>query len=122
MTLDIRKQSDFITLGETVLPVTDYCLKTEVPVVRRTFCDGAHGITLLDALPCTLTCSGSLLLADAARRIAALQPDMQAHTPFSFDFTGLHFSDMRIVSAECTVKQAAHTALFTISMTGVYAA
>lgn len=120
MTLDTRKCPDTVALGALSLPVSDYRIKAEVPAVRRTFCDGSHSLTLLDALPCTFTCSGVLLRDDASRVIAALQNEMQLHTPFTFNFAGFHFADMQIVAAECSVSQKAHTAAFTVSLTGGY--
>lgn len=118
MRIDMTKCPDTVVLGDLKLPVADYQIKAEVPAIRRTFCDGSHSIVLPDALPCTFTCSGTLLRADASRMIAALQSEMQQHTPFAFDFDGFHFSDMRLVAAECAVSRKEHAASFTVSLTG----
>lgn len=119
ITTDCIRQELRIPLGETVLPVTDYQLKTEVPVRRLTLCSGTPYTRLLGELPCTLTVSSTLLRSDASDIVSALQYAMRTHTEFSFSFAGMTFYGMTPIAASCSVKQEEKQSLLSVTLLGV---
>lgn len=119
MTLDLAAQRLHLTLDTLTLPVTDYQLKTEMQVSRRTLCDGTSDQRLLGALPCSLTVSGTAVHSEGGGLLSALDAAMRAHTAFDFSFAGMDFSGMKLTAVSGAVKQAAGTVTYTVTMIGV---
>ena len=119
ITTDCTRQEMRILLDDTVLPVTDYQIRTEVPVRRMTLCDGSAYTKLLGALPCTLTVSSTLLCGDAAALVKAMQSAMRAHTEYSFSFADMLFYNMSPVAASCAVKEEEKQAVLSVTFLGV---
>lgn len=111
-----------LLLGEMALAVTDYKLQTEVPVLRQRLCDGTLHQQLLPEMPCTLTVSGTARGSESGGILAALEILLAAHTAFDFRFAGIDFARMQLTALSAAVKQAAQTAEFSVSLTGVIAA
>lgn len=116
MTVDLQTNPLIAALGDMLLRVSRYQLKTEVPVLRQTLCDGSLLQTLLPALPCKLTLSGSALQCDAAQINAFFQNAMLQKTAFSFAFAGAQFNGMQIIAAEC--KGEFRTAEWSVTLIG----
>ena len=118
-TVDFARNPPHITLGALSLPAERYTLKAEVPVTRKTLCDGSHLVTPLAPLPCVLICSGRLPAADAASLPAALTAALAAHTRYAFPFCGAELSAMLLTAAECSAD--GKTASYTLTMQGMLA-
>lgn len=119
ITTDCTRRELSVTLGTTVLPVTDYQIKTEAPVRRLTLCDGSAYTKPLGRLPCTLTVSGTVLSADASGIVCALQDALRVHTDFHFSFADMHFDNMKVIAVSCKVQQEEKQAEYTVTMLGV---
>ncbi|MCQ2408636.1 MAG: hypothetical protein MJ065_08970 [Oscillospiraceae bacterium] len=102
MTVDLQMNPLTAALGDLLLRVSRYQIKTEVPLLRQTLCDGSLHQTMLSVLPCQLTLSGSVLQCDAAALSAFFHRAMLLHTAFSFEFAGVQYSGMQIIAAECS--------------------
>ena len=120
MTVDLQMHPLTAMLGDVLLSVSGYQLKTEVPVLRQTLCDGSLHQTMLAALPCQLTLSGSARIRDAAALTAFFRSAMLLHTEFSFEFAGAQYSGMQITAAECSGEF--RTAKWTVTLIGGTAA
>ena len=120
MTVDLQMHPLTAMLGDVLLRVSRYQIKTEVPVLRQTLCDGSLHQTMLAALPCQLTLSGSALIGDASALTAFFHSAMQLHTAFSFEFAGAQYSGMQITAAECSGEF--RTAKWTVTLIGGTAA
>lgn len=118
--IDLQRNPPRVTLGTLSLPAEQYTVKAETPIVRKILCGGAHLITPLDPLPCTLSFSGRLPAADAVSLPVSLLSALTEHTLFDFSFCGADFSDMLLTAAECSAD--GKTAAFTVTMQGQFSA
>lgn len=118
MTFDTQKEILILQLGALSVPVTDYQIKTEVPVQRDTLCDGSTDIRLLPQIPCILNVQGTVLQSECGTYLLALQSPMQAHRSFDTVFAGVSFTGLRITDAGCCVKQNGRTAVLSVSLIG----
>lgn len=118
MILDTQKETPVLQLGALSVPVTDYQIKTEVPVLRDMLCDGSTEIRLLPQVPCVLTVHGTVLQSECGTYLAALQSPIQSHRAFDTEFAGIGFSGLQITDADCCCKQNSRTAVLSVTLVG----
>ena len=104
MTLNLTEQMPAVTLGTLRLECSDFSLKTEMPVLRQTLCDGTLSETVLSDAKCTLQIAA--VTYEGFAKTAALFAAQLAQTAYSFTCCGLQFSGMRILSLNCTAKHS----------------
>ena len=115
--MDYQRNPPHVHLAAVSLPAEQYALRAEVPVTRRTLCDGTHLVTPLAPLPVVFTFSGRLPAAEAAALPAMFTAAMTQHTRYAFDFCGASCTDMLLTAAEC--RADGKTAVYTVTMQGV---
>ncbi len=118
MTLDAKRETLILQLGGLSVPVTDYRIQTETPVLRDVLCDGSTQLRFLPPTPCILTVSGTVLQSECGIYLAALQAPMRNHRLFDTEFAGIQFLGLQITNADCHVKAHGRTAMLTVSLIG----
>ncbi len=118
MTLDTGRKPLILQLGGLTLDISDYTMKTEVPVLHDTLCDGSPEYRLLTALPCLLRLTGTVLQTEGGTYLAALQSALRTHRQFETEFDGVSFTGLQITSAECSGTDHGRSAELTLNMIG----
>ena len=115
---DFQKDVLILTLGGIALYVTDYQVKTEVPVQRTLLCDGSSEIRLLPAVPCILKVSGTVPQNECGTYLTALQTALRTHQSFDTEFAGMQFTGLQLTEITGTEKQHDKIAVLSLSLIG----
>ena len=118
MTIDTQREILILQLAALSLPVTDYQIQTEVPVLRDTLCDGSTQIRLLPPSPCILTVRCTVWQSECGMYLSALQMPMRKQRSFDTEFAGIQFLGLQITAVDCSVKEHGRTAVLTVSLIG----
>lgn len=115
---DFQKDVLILTLGGVALYVTDYQVKTEVPVQRTLLCDGSSEIRLLPAVPCILKVSGYVPQNECGACLTTLQSALRTHRSFDTFFAGMQFTGLQLTEITGTEKQHDKIAVLSLSLIG----
>ncbi|MBQ5340321.1 MAG: hypothetical protein IK134_05235 [Oscillospiraceae bacterium] len=118
MTPDTGRERLLLRLGAITLPVADYQVLTDVPVLRDRLCDGETEVRLLPAAPCILKIRGAILQNECGAYLTALQIPLRQHRSYDTEFAGMQFTGLQITAAECSVKENGRIASLTVSLIG----
>ncbi len=117
-TLSTDSPAEKITLGDVCMTAEKFSLRVQRPTVRHVLSSGAHTVTVLGELPCTLTLGGRIIPDDGGALPARIQALLSADSVYAFTCRGMRFQGMRITELTCSTEQNAHEAAMTVVLIG----